>query len=119
MEKHIDVISILWIVSGALGILIAFFIFWFLFGISYIPDIEYEASYVLRLIAVCGSLFLAVLSVPEIIAGIGLMRRKEWGRILVLIVSFFNLIWFPIGTALGVYSIVILMREDTSQIFRP
>ena len=117
MDKHVDVISILWIVSGSLGILLAIFAFWLLWGITFIPDIGYEATYILRLVAIWGSIFLAVYSAPEIIAGIGLMKRKEWGRILALVVSFFNLIYFPLGTALGIYSIIILMKEETAKLF--
>ncbi len=119
MNKHVDVISILWIVSGSLGILIAIFIFWFFWAITFIPDVGYEASYILRLIATWGFIFLAVFSVPEIIGGIGLLKRKEWGRIFILVVSFFNLISFPLGTALGVYSFIILLKEDTVRLFAP
>lgn len=117
MDKHVDVISILWIVSGSLGILIAIFIFWLLWGITFIPNIGYEASYILRLIATWISIFLAVFSIPEVIGGIGLLKRKEWGRILVLVVSFFNLVNFPLGTALGIYSFIILLKEETVQLF--
>ena len=117
MDKHVDVISILWIVSGSLGILVAIFIFWLLWGITFIPNIGYEASYILRLIATWISIFLAVFSIPEVIGGIGLLKRKEWGRILVLVVSFFNLVNFPLGTALGIYSFIILLKEETVQLF--
>ncbi len=117
MDKHVDLISILWIVSGSLGILLAIFAFWLLWGITFIPNIGYEASYILRLVATWGSIFLAVFSAPEIIGGIGLLRRKEWGRIVVLVVSFFNLINFPLGTALGIYSIIILLKEESVRLF--
>lgn len=119
MDKHVDVISILWIVSGSLGILLAIFIFWLLWGITFIPNIGYEASYILRLVATWVSIFLAVFALPEVIGGIGLLKRKEWGRVLVLVVSFFNLVNFPLGTALGVYSFIILLKEETVQLFAP
>jgi hypothetical protein len=119
MNKHIDVISVLWIVSGALGILLGFFAFFLLFGISYIPDMDWEASQILKIVGAWGGGIIAFFSVPEIIAGIGLIKRKEWGRILALVVSFFNLIWFPLGTALGVYSIIILLNDESVQIFNP
>jgi hypothetical protein len=119
MDKHVDVISILWIVSGSLGILLAIFIFWILWGITFIPNIGYEASYILRLVATWVSIFLAVFALPEVIGGIGLLKRKEWGRVLVLVVSFFNLVNFPLGTALGVYSFIILLKEETVQLFAP
>jgi hypothetical protein len=119
MNKHIDVISVLWIVSGALGILIGLFTFWLFFGISYIPDVDWEASQILRIVGVWAGGIISFFSIPEIIAGVGLIKRKEWGRILALVVSFFNLIWFPLGTALGVYSIIILLNDESVKIFNP
>jgi len=119
MDRHVDVIGILWIVSGALGLLIAFFVFSFFWGISFIPDIEYEGAAILRLIATWGAAFLAILSVPDIIAGIGLMKRREWARILTLVLSFLNLINFPFGTALGIFSIIVLLNEETTRVFNP
>lgn len=119
MNKHIDVISILWIVSGSLGILIGIFIFLMFFGIAYIPDVDWQASQILKVVGVWGGGIIAFFSIPEIIAGVGLIKRKEWGRILALVVSFFNLIWFPLGTALGVYSIIILLNDESVKIFNP
>jgi hypothetical protein len=119
MKKHIDVISVLWIVSGSLGILLGFFTFWLFYGISFIPDMDWEATQILRVVGIWGGAIIAFFSVPEIIAGVGLIKRKEWGRILALVVSFFNLIWFPLGTALGVYSIIILLNDESVKIFNP
>jgi len=119
MNKHIDVISVFWIVSGALGIIFGLFLFWFFYGISFIPDVDWQASQILRIVGAWGGGIIAFFSIPEIIAGIGLIKRKEWGRILALVVSFFNLIWFPLGTALGVYSIVILLNDESVKIFNP
>jgi hypothetical protein len=119
MNKHIDVISVLWIVSGALGILFAFLFFWFFYGVSFISDVDWQASQILRVVGTWGSGIIAFFSIPEIIAGVGLIKRKEWGRILALVVSFFNLVWFPLGTALGVYSIIILLNDESVKIFNP
>jgi hypothetical protein len=58
-----------------------------------------------------------VLSLPGIIGGIGLLREKEWARILVLILSGFNLFNVPIGTAVGIYSIYVLLQPETVQLF--
>jgi hypothetical protein len=119
MEKHINLISILWIVLGCLtffGGLIAFAI---LFGISFIPDIGYEAPIILRTVAIGVVIFLFILSIPKIIAGIGLMKKKEWGRILTLIVAFLSILNFPLGTALAIYTFVILVKDETVQLFKP
>ena len=118
MEKHIDVIGALWIVWGAIGVLFGLFILGILFGISFIPDMGYEAPIILRTVGLGVGIFFVVLSAPEVIAGIGLLKRKEWGRVLVLVEALLNLIVIPLGTILGIYSIVILLSDETVQLFR-
>jgi hypothetical protein len=118
MEKHIDVIGALWIVWGAIGVIFGLFILGILFGISFIPDMGYEAPVILRTVGLGVGLFFVVLSAPEVIAGIGLLKRQEWGRVLVLVEAFLNLIVIPFGTILGIYSIVILLNDETVQLFR-
>jgi hypothetical protein len=118
MNSHVNIIAVLWIVTGIFGLFLAFTVFGILFGITFIPDIDYEAVIILRIIGLWGSLFIAILSAPELIAGIGLMKKKEWARILTLIVSFLNLVFFPFWTILGIYSIIILLKEETIQLFK-
>jgi hypothetical protein len=57
------------------------------------------------------------LSIPGVIGGIGLLKRKPWARILVLILAVFDLLNVPIGTAVGVYTIWVLIQEETEQLF--
>jgi hypothetical protein len=118
MDKHVQIIAILWIISGILGLLLGFFVFLALFGVSFIPNMGDIAPGILRLVAWIISLFFMTLTLPQIVGGVALLQRKEWGRILVLVVSFFHLVNFPFGTALAVYSLVILLREDTVRLFR-
>ncbi len=62
---------------------------------------------------------IAVVSIVGIVAGIGVLRRSEWARIVLLIVSFFNLLRVPLGTLLGGYSIWVLMNDETIRSFNP
>ncbi|MBP1766672.1 MAG: hypothetical protein H6P98_787 [Candidatus Aminicenantes bacterium] len=119
MDRHVQLIGILWIVYGIMGLLFAFFVFLVLFGVSFIPNMGTIAPGILRLIAWAASFFFLALALPQIIAGMGLMKHKEWGRILTLIVSFFHLISVPLGTALGIYSFVILLKPETIKLFNP
>jgi len=117
MENHVNIIGALWIAMGAIGVMFGFVIFGVLFGVSFIPDMGYEAPIILRTVGFGVGAFIIILSAPEIIAGIGLLKRQDWGRILALVVSFFNLLSFPFGTALAIYSIVILLKHETVQLF--
>lgn len=119
MDRHVQLIGILWIVYGIMGLLFAFFVFLVLFGVSFIPDMGDIAPGILRLVAWVSSLFFFVLALPQVIAGMGLLKRREWARILTLIVSFFHLLSVPLGTALGIYSFVILLKPETVKLFNP
>ena len=79
----------------------------------------YEAPIILRTVGIGVAIFLFILSVPKIIAGIGLMKKREWGRILTLIVAFLSILNFPLGTALAIYTFVILVKDETVQLFKP
>jgi hypothetical protein len=117
MDKHIQLIGILWIVYGGLTLLAGIVGFLLLFGISMFPDIQTGAPAILRLVALAVIFFVALLGVPKIIGGFYLLKRKEWSRILILVLSFLSLLNFPLGTALGVYSLVILLNQDAIRLF--
>lgn len=111
MEKHINVVAALHVGFSILGIIIGgivFAVLYFVRDISGDPD----AETVLMIIANVIIIFVVILSLPGIIAGIGLFKRKEWARILILIISVIDLFNIPLGTAIGVYSIWALVQPD-------
>ena len=116
MEKHITTVAALHIGLSIFGIIIGAFIFIFLTAIGFVSRDE-EALAILAAIGTIVGILLFVLSVPGIIGGIGLLKRKEWARILILVVSAIDLINIPIGTALGVYSIWVLVNDETVKLF--
>ncbi len=118
MEKHVKLISVMWIVYGGLGLLWAFIVFATLIGVSFIPDISEEAIYILRSVGVFVSVIIGIFALPEVIGGIGLLKKKEWARILVLVLCFLNLIAIPLGTALSIYSFIILFKDETVALFK-
>ena len=117
MEKHINVVAALHIGFSIFGIIMGVIIFAVLHLVGDIAD-DHEAEFVLSIIANVMIIFFAVLSIPGIIAGIGLFKRKEWARILTLIVSVLDLFNFPLGTAVGAYSIWALVQPETVEHFK-
>lgn len=117
MERHINVVAALQIGFAVLGLLIAvlFFTFFHLLG-DFIDD--QDANLVLGIIANVIMVVTIIFSIPGILAGIGLFKRKEWARILTLILSVLNLINFPLGTAVGIYSIWALVQPEVVEEFR-
>ena len=57
--------------------------------------------------------------VIAIIAGIGLLMGKEWGRITAIVHSGLSLCSFPIGTVIGVMSIIYLTKQEVKGFFIP
>jgi hypothetical protein len=50
-------------------------------------------------------------------AGIGLLTRKEWGRILAIVHAAMSLIVIPVGTIIGALSLVYLTRSRIREYF--
>jgi hypothetical protein len=123
MQSHVKVLAILNIVLGSLGLLAAIFLFVLFGGIATVVGMEAagdEAAVAVPIIGGIGfflSVFTAVLSVPAIIAGAGLLSYKPWARTLTLIISAVNLINIPVGTALGFYGFWVLLSREGSMLF--
>ena len=56
-------------------------------------------------------LFLMAFPVLEIVGGVLLLKGSTAGRVITLIFSALGLLGFPIGTAIGIYSLWALLRE--------
>ena len=63
---------------------------------------------------------LTFISIPvvNIIAGVGLLRYREWARILAVVLAAFMLIGFPFGTAIGIYAFWVLLSAEGSASYR-
>lgn len=116
MKTHVTILGWLNIADGALTLLIGAFAFIFLTGIGFASG-DLEALPILAAVGTTAGLFLFTLAIPSLLAGIGLLWEKNWGRILAIIVSFFNLLWFPVGTALGIYGLWVLLRQEATDYF--
>ncbi|OGG43223.1 MAG: hypothetical protein A3F84_21545 [Candidatus Handelsmanbacteria bacterium RIFCSPLOWO2_12_FULL_64_10] len=119
MEKHVKVLGVLYILFGALGSLGALvvnliFVRFLDQRVIPLPDEFYG---IVRMVSIMVFLFLLLIAAVGIIGGIGLLKRQEWARILVLITGFINLINIPFGTVLGVYTIWVLMKDETVRLF--
>jgi hypothetical protein len=117
MESHVKAVGIINIAFSILGILAAIIVFTVLNIVAKVPDVDEEAIRILQIIAVVIPWFLIVVSLPGIIGGIGLLNFQGWARILILILSFLALLNFPIGTAIGIYSIWVLLNNKTEKLF--
>lgn len=115
MEQHLKITGWLQIANGA--ILIAFA----LFGASILTIIgavsgDGQAFAILTAIGGVLAVVFGIMALPSILAGWGLLNYKPWARVLTLVLSFLNLMSVPVGTAIGAYSIWVLLNDETQQI---
>jgi hypothetical protein len=52
-----------------------------------------------------------------LVAGWGLMERSQWGRVIAIVAAFLSLLKFPFGTALGIWTLVVLLGYRNTTLY--
>ena len=123
MHTHVRTLGILHIVFGSLGVCLGLgflLLFGGIAGIVGMSDPNDEAILAIPILGIIGTVIFVVtllLSLPGIIAGIGLLGYKDWARILTIVLSFLHILNIPFGTALGVYGLWVLFSPESVAIF--
>ena len=120
MKQHVTIVGILHIASGAFGIMIGVIVFVVLTAVGLLavaPGEDEAARGVLLAIGIGVPLILLIINVPEVVGGIFLLRYRPWARYLAMFYGAFELPSFPIGTAIGIYTLWVLLQEETAQLF--
>ena len=130
MEKHVTVVGVLHIGMGALWLLAAVGVLAMapiIFASTVGPGAISGDPEALGVLTAIGSglglfflgvgVFVALLAIPGIVGGIGVLRLKPWARYLVMVLAVFDLFRIPIGTAVGVYTIWAMVQDETAQLF--
>jgi hypothetical protein len=118
MKTHVTIIGIIRIGLSAVTLLSGCLMFSLMWGIGL--SVASDDPTALTVLGLIGSLvggLLIILSVPGIIAGIGLLKYKNWARYLVLLLAVFDLFMFPLGTAFAIYTFWALVQEETVTLF--
>jgi hypothetical protein len=115
MEQHIKILGWLYIAFGALGIFAGVIILVGagIAGAAAGAQGEAEAGLAAGGIGFVVAVLVAVLSLPNVIAGWGLLKRKSWSRILAIVLGAISLLSIPIGTLLGIYTIWALTKPES------
>jgi hypothetical protein len=107
LASHIRLLGILWIAISAFraipGLVLASFPDWGLLPPEtppFVPDLLQGIS-----------LFFIAGAVLGVIIGVGLLNRRPWARMLAIVFGAIGLLDIPFGTALGIYTLWVLMSE--------
>jgi hypothetical protein len=113
LERHLRTLGTLWIVAGALFLIPAIVLLAIgSFVHIAIPGTQEMARALGPLVLyVIGGSLLGV-AAGGICVGWGLMQRQPWARIAALILGILALFHLPFGTALGIYTLWVLLSDN-------
>jgi hypothetical protein len=123
--RNLQILAILWIIVGVLRLFPALMMFGVAgvlgasarmapMGLHPHPMARLLGS---GLFVVLGTL-LGVTGLLALAAGWGLLKRRSWGRTLAIIMGILALIEIPLGTALGIYTLRVLLSANGEAEYR-
>lgn len=116
LAGHIRLLGILWLALSAFRLLPGIiFLFAGPFWIGFVPP---EVRHmVFGFVGLFGTLFM-IGALLGFAAGWGLLERKPWARTLTIVLGVLSLFDLPFGTALGIYTLWVLLPARTEEEFR-
>jgi hypothetical protein len=116
VARHLQVLGILWVVFSVFRLLPGLGLLGLTSGrFPFLPF--HLQGFILPFLKVIGLIFLAT-AIVGIAAGWALLERMPWARTLAIIVAIISLIHPPFGTALGIYTLWVLMPAESEEEFR-
>lgn len=119
MATHLTVISVLNFITAGLLVLGGLFVM-FVFSVGAAGATEGERNgapdWISEVVGAMGFMLLVImigLALVFLFAGIKTVQRRRSGKVLSLVAAVLHLFNFPFGTAIGIYSFVILMNAKT------
>ena len=116
MQQHLTILGVLYIALSAIGLLVAVLVLFGVVGGGLLSG-DAQAIAVTSTVGIILTAVIALVCLPGLIGGWGLLRRASWARVLVLILGCINLLNFTFGTALGIYTLWVLTRPEVQNTF--
>lgn len=119
MDKHLNILAGLNLAVGVAGLIGASFVFIFVAGPGLLFFADPGAMFLMSGFGVMLAGFITVMSLPSVIAGIGLLQRRSWARVVAPLVAALNLINIPFGTPVGIYGLWVFLQNESAQLLAP
>jgi hypothetical protein len=123
MRTHVKVLGVVYLAVGACMLLLALFLALTMGSVTGIVGATAEpqdAAIAIPILGIAGMALVVMFgafSLPSLITGYGLLYFKSWARIVGIVLSAVSLINFPLGTAVGVYGLWVLLNKETERLF--
>lgn len=116
VEKHVKILAIVWLVISVMDVAPALGLF-FGSGIA-MHFIPMPVRAFLMPVAGFIAVFLLARAVVGLLVGWGLLQYRSWARVLALVLGVISLLHFPFGTALGIYTLWVLLPAESEREYR-
>ena len=117
VANQLTLLSSLWFAMGALRLLATLAVF--MIGSVMLPMIIAHARepipFPIHILMAWIGVFVGFTALLTFVAGWGLYKREPWGRTFALVMAFLNLMSVPFGTALGIYTLVVLLPGEAGE----
>lgn len=120
VQAHVHLLGILWLamsafnaVGGLILLILGNALFPHLREMKDVPP-DVPTGFLTALFTTLGIIVLAK-AACGFIAGWGLMQREAWARVVALVLAFISLFNIPFGTAIGVYTMWVLLPGQSQQ----
>jgi hypothetical protein len=118
MAQHVRILAWLFVVFGALMACIGVALAFIIAGSGMISG-DRTAMLVTGSVGTILMFVLFALAIPNFLAAWGLFRFRPWARVLAIILAVLHIFSFPLGTALAVYTLWVLLTPETQPLFAP
>ena len=120
LHMHVRIAAWLNIVASGMFLLLGICGFVFFVGLGVFAAADSGDAVALPILGLVGTvslMFIAVLALPGLLGGYGLLKRKKWGQILGIVDGILNLFCVPVGTILGAYTLFVLFQNSAGDYF--
>jgi hypothetical protein len=121
VQRNLQTLGILWCVFGAYRVVTGFIAISIL-RLTTFHNLDANGwQWGHHLSPVWASVFVPLITVFSIVTaflaflvGFGLLRRRSWARVIGIVVAILSLLKFPLGTALGIYTLWVLLPTESA-----
>jgi predicted nucleic acid-binding Zn ribbon protein len=114
VHEHVRLLGILWLALSALnavGGVVLYVLSHTLF--THLPEMPPEVTAWLPTFLSFIGVLVVIKAAAGFLAGWGLLQREPWARLLTIVLAFLALFNIPFGTALGIYSLWVLLPHES------
>ena len=126
MNKHADLLGLLYIIWGVLTMLVGAAMLALGIGAAAMVASAGRGEQGSEIAAGITAITFVILAgvamlwgIAHVWNGIGLRRHRHWARVMGLVLAILNLFFLPFGTALGIYGLWVLLNDQTRVLFEP